>query len=93
MIPRILRHECGNCRYRYAGATVDGALYQTCHQGPPFMLAEPNGTLRTWFPIVQDIMHCAQFRYRWLIVAGMALAIGVAGVVGFYALRYAGVVA
>lgn len=91
MIPRVLRHECGNCRHRYPGSTTDGVLYQTCHQGPPLMLPEPNGTLRTWFPIVQDIMHCAQFRYRWLIVANIVAALIVVGAFVVEALHYSGV--
>lgn len=73
MIPQGLRRECGNCRHRYQARTGDQAtLYHTCHEGPPVMLTEADGvTLRTWFPIIQDVMFCNHFRFT----RGKALAI------------------
>lgn len=82
MIPRSLRRECGNCRHRYRVMTGDqAALYHVCHEGPPVMLSDNDGTLRTWFPIVQDVMFCNHFSYtrgKALLILVAALAIGTA---------------
>lgn len=92
MIPRSLRHECGNCRHRHSNRTADGeTLYHVCHQGPPVMLAQPDNALRTWYPIVSDIMFCSYFSYpffkRLALIAGTVAIVAATAGAAYWLMR------